>query len=313
MSVLRGRSVMWPGRAVLAVALAAASGMTSAVSAGDPLSISRLYGAGVHAYFSGDYLRSYDDLTAAIEAGSADPRPWYFRGLAALGLGRLDEAEADFSKAALIESEGGAWPVSRSLERVQGYPRFQLERHRARARVATLQRVREFQAARIEENRAAQPAVQRNVRPSGQPSRSDGSPNPFATGADAGSIPTKRAEAPESIPNPTPPDPVPVVPPAEKEPAPSAPAAVDSPAAAGTGLDPVMDQPAGAAEGERVELPEGGTAPADESADKPAEPDADTGGAPETPSQQPPAGDEPAAADGAEPMAEEGVAPAAGG
>jgi hypothetical protein len=115
----------------------------------DPLAISASLGLGMHAYHAGDYQRSYDDMSAVIEAGSRDPRAYYFRGLAALKLGRTDEAEADFTAGAARESVGrGSWPVSRSLERVQGCDRLALERHRSRARLVALQREREAEASR---------------------------------------------------------------------------------------------------------------------------------------------------------------------
>ena len=40
----------------------------------EPLAVASSYGAGVHAYYDGDYQTAYDALTAAIEAGSLDPR-----------------------------------------------------------------------------------------------------------------------------------------------------------------------------------------------------------------------------------------------
>jgi len=128
--------------------------------------LTRTYGAGVHAYFAGDYQRSYDDLTAAIEAGSQDPRCRYFRGLAALRLGRLDEAEADFSEGAELETRAlGSWSVSRSLERVQGHDRLQLERHRSRARVLSLRRDREAERRRYSDAVEAQGDVRRRLLP----------------------------------------------------------------------------------------------------------------------------------------------------
>ncbi|MFM9057752.1 MAG: hypothetical protein ACKOSQ_01265, partial [Planctomycetaceae bacterium] len=171
---------------------------------GEPLSITRVYGAGVHAYFSGDYLRCYDDLTDTIEAGSRDPRTRYFRGLAALCLGRLDEAEADFSEGAQLEAEaGGNWPVSRSLERVQGNPRFQLERHRARARVAALQQARERESTLYGEG-AARPEVIRDRIPAGQPTRGREDRNPFADESGAAAAPVERGPEPETMPPPAP-------------------------------------------------------------------------------------------------------------
>jgi hypothetical protein len=132
----------------------------------DSLPLAAAYGDGVHAYFAGDFQRAYEDLTQAIEAGSNDPRAFYFRGLAALRQGRSDEAEADFASGADRESQGlGAWPVSRSLERIQGAERLQLERHRMRARVASLQRQREAERRRYSQIESAQPDVLRRRRP----------------------------------------------------------------------------------------------------------------------------------------------------
>ena len=125
---------------LVASCLLASGGAAPAAPTIESLPLAAAYGTGVHSYFAGDYQRSYDDLSQAIEAGTLDPRAYYFRGLTALKLGRLDEAEADFSAGAVREAEGtGSWPIARSLERIQGCDRLKLERHRTRARVATLQ------------------------------------------------------------------------------------------------------------------------------------------------------------------------------
>jgi hypothetical protein len=144
--------------------------LCGAVAAAQPsiesLPLAAAYGDGVHAYFAGDYERAYEDLTQAIEAGTTDPRAFYFRGLAALRQGRTDEAEADFTVGADRESAGlGAWPVGRSLERIQGADRLRLERHRMRARVALLQRQREAEQLRYSQLEEAQPDVIRRRRP----------------------------------------------------------------------------------------------------------------------------------------------------
>jgi tetratricopeptide (TPR) repeat protein len=134
----------------------------------ESLPLAAAYGNGVHGYFAGAYDRAYEDFSSAIEAGSTDPRAWYFRGLAALKLGRSDEAEADFAEGARRESEtGGHWPVARSLERVQGSERLALERHRTRARVAMLQRRRDADRRRYSDIEDAQPDVFRRRRPEG--------------------------------------------------------------------------------------------------------------------------------------------------
>jgi hypothetical protein len=132
----------------------------------DSLALANAYGTGVHAFYSGDLDRSIADLTAAIDGGTADPRAWYFRGLSAWRLGRLDEAEADFREGAEREaSTVGSWPVSRSLERVQGTERLRLERYRTRARVAALERDRALIRRRYVEIEDAQPEVLRQRRP----------------------------------------------------------------------------------------------------------------------------------------------------
>lgn len=161
------------------------------------LSLARMYGAGVHAYFAGDFARSYDDLTAAVEAESADPRVLYFRGLAALRLGRLDEAEADFSEAARLESNAlGAWPVSNALERVQGSDRIRLERHRVRARVAVVQSDRAKERGRYSGIDARQPEVLRGMQPDTLPAPGAGGANPFVDSPERGAVAPESKELP---------------------------------------------------------------------------------------------------------------------
>lgn len=134
----------------------------------DDQAVVRMYGSGVHAFFSGDYQEAYDDLTQSIEAGTEDPRAFYFRGLAARKLGRLDEAEADFATGSRREADGlGAWPVVRSLERVQGPDRIALERYRRQARVAAVQQQREAIERRYSGIQRRQPDLLRVQRPEG--------------------------------------------------------------------------------------------------------------------------------------------------
>lgn len=136
----------------------------------DDLALARLYSTGVHAYFSGDYPRSHADLSAVVEAGCRDPRALYFRGLAALRLGLFAEAEADFSMGASLEADPFAnWPVSQSLERVQGADRIELERYRARARVVAIQHDHAAEAKRYSGIVLEQPDVLRKRRPAPQP------------------------------------------------------------------------------------------------------------------------------------------------
>lgn len=207
--------------AVMAVGLAAvwAGPAPAAQPTIESLPLAAAYGDGVHAYFAGDYHRAYEDLSQAIEAGTRDPRVFYFRGLAALRQGRGDEAEADFTTGADRESEGlGEWPVSRSLERIQGPDRLRLERHRTRARVAFLRQQREMTDARYLQTEQAQPEVLRQRRPVGPRVESEDGGSPFR---DSGS--------PRGTPTPAPPEPMPA--PVEE------PAAVEQPA-------PPAEQPA---------------------------------------------------------------------
>ena len=187
--------------AILAAACLLSGGVQAQVPVAEVAALSQAYGAGVHAYFAGNHQRAYDDLTQAIEAGSSDPRAWYFRGLAALKLGRLDEAEADFSVAADKEAEAaGDWDVSRSLERVQGHDRLQLERHRIRARVVAYQQRTSAIRQRYIDAQRRQPDVLRRIRP--ETRRAD--PLGLFTGDDepAETVPAPAAAEPDADPAP---------------------------------------------------------------------------------------------------------------
>ncbi len=133
------------GAACLSCALSAQAGLPGE----DPRAIKDAIGRGMHDFHGGNFDRAYDELTNAIEAGTADPRAYYFRGLAASRLGRTAESEADFSAGAEREAvDGSTLRVSRALQRVQGCDRLTLERFRTRARLAGLQRDQEAAARR---------------------------------------------------------------------------------------------------------------------------------------------------------------------
>jgi tetratricopeptide (TPR) repeat protein len=217
----------------------------SAAAAAQPsiesLPLAAAYGHGVHAYFAGDFERAYEDLSQAIEAGTTDPRAYYFRGLAAIRQGRGDEAEADFTEGATRESAGlGAWPVARSLERVQGPDRLRLERHRTRARVTLLQRQRAEELERYSQIEAAQPDVLRKRRPVGPRVEADDEANPFEQGAAPERVPAEPAAEPA-----TPVEPMP-------EPAEAAPEAEPAEPAAPAN-DPFGDSAPGTSKAEQVE------------------------------------------------------------
>src|ERR1700733_10215852 len=101
----------------------------------DPI-LTELYGTGVHDYFSGSYRQAITDLTEAVDGNTKDPRVYYFRALAWLRLGDSAKAQSDFAAGAKLESAdiNGYYPVSKSLERVQGSGRLTLEKYRVQAR-----------------------------------------------------------------------------------------------------------------------------------------------------------------------------------
>jgi hypothetical protein len=161
--------------------------------------LSQEYGSGVHAFFTGDYVNAYQRLSSAIEKGSKDPRTFYFRGLACLQLGRRPDAVLDFQKGAELESKdvNKFYDVGKSLERVQGAARTELENYRVQARMAIYeeeQRLRKerYEAVRREESRvmrsqSTEPEATESNNPfapdsgSAEPAEE---PNPFAPDAD---------------------------------------------------------------------------------------------------------------------------------
>ena len=121
----------------------------------DDAVLGEMYGSGVHAYFSQDYVKAYEHLNSAIEAGTADPRCYYYRGLAYVKLGREPEAEMDFAKGAKLESRDidRFYNVARSLERIQGSTRLVMEQHRTKARLTALKAAEDVRRVRYEATR----------------------------------------------------------------------------------------------------------------------------------------------------------------
>lgn len=147
------------------LALALAAGQAAV---GQDAVLSELYGSGVHRYFSGDSDRAIVDLTAAADGGSRDPRVYYFRALAKQRTGQ--DATADFQRGAALEAADTDqyYPVGKSLERVQGASRLQIERYRALARAAA------FDAQRRRDTVRYQQRVQNEGRVLRQPPVSAG-------------------------------------------------------------------------------------------------------------------------------------------
>jgi hypothetical protein len=123
--------------------------------------LSDLYGNGVHAYFAGQYRQAYDYLTSAIDAGTQDPRVYYYRGLTYQRLGRPTEAQHDFLAGARLETgdSAGLYQVDRSLQRIQGRTRLALERVRSAARAEAVQHANAERVERYQRTQAAQEEV----------------------------------------------------------------------------------------------------------------------------------------------------------
>jgi tetratricopeptide (TPR) repeat protein len=114
--------------------------LTAALAvAQDSAVLDDLYGRGAHAYFSHNSRKAVDLLSEAIANGTLDPRAYYFRGLALRTLGREEDAALDFKEAAKLEQAAVEWidVVSKSLERVQGATRLEIENYRRQARLQT--------------------------------------------------------------------------------------------------------------------------------------------------------------------------------
>ncbi len=99
-------------------------------------SVEKSYGKGVHAYNDGKLAESIALFTQAIELGAQDPRVYYFRGVAQMNMGKSTAAVSDFKTGANLEfsSTGRYYPINRSLERVQGPVRLEIESARQIAR-----------------------------------------------------------------------------------------------------------------------------------------------------------------------------------
>ena len=118
------------------------------VNAQDPLD--EMYGQAVHSYFRGDSEHASELLNEVIDAGSQDPRAYFFRGLCQ-SYGSF-EGNPDFEKAAQLEIEGKkVVNIGKALERIQGPARMAIEKSRSKARLASRARLLEIQRTRYEE------------------------------------------------------------------------------------------------------------------------------------------------------------------
>jgi len=139
----------------------------------DPLD--EMYGQAVHSYFRGDRVHAEELLNEVIDAGSQDPRAYFFRGLSQ-SYGSFD-GNPDFERAAQLEIEGKkVVNVGKALERIQGPARIAIEKARLKARLASRSRLLEIQRTRYEEMQRGGPAQSGMV----VPPRMDAAPAPSA-------------------------------------------------------------------------------------------------------------------------------------
>ena len=153
--------------------------------------VSQLYGNGVHAYFAGQYEEAYEFFSSAIQAGTRDPRIYYFRGLTYLKLGRPEEAQQDFVKGAELETAdvNQLYPVGRALQRVQGKHRLTLEQYREEARLTAWNRQRAAEKARYQGLRQR---IQEGLQQQAEGAKLPPSPPPI----EAPSVPPEKPPAP---------------------------------------------------------------------------------------------------------------------
>jgi hypothetical protein len=268
---------------------------TSARLAAQEPVLEEFYGNGVHQYFSGNYGRAIADLDAAINAGSRDPRAYYFRGLAKLRAGFGGESDLQHGASLEASDTDQYYPVSDSLERIQGSTRQLIERYRSVARANAFAQEQRRNAARYQKLKEREQQVLRGPAPSAVPATAlETAPAPAAAAAEADAKPAAPSDAvakPAVPPSPVPEPPAAEDPFAEKvaAPAPPAPAPGAAAAPAADSADPFADAPAddmpaakpptanppAAAEPELTDDPFGEPPPADAPAEKPAAAPAD--------------------------------------
>ena len=143
------------------------------VHAQDPLD--EMYGQAVHSFFRGDSRNAEALLNEVIEAGSQDPRAYFFRGLCRSNLG-TDVSNSDFEKAAQLEIDGKrVVNVGKALERIQGQARIAIEKSRSKARLASRAQLLEIQRTRYEEMQRSGGSAPGVIV---VPPRMDAAPNP---------------------------------------------------------------------------------------------------------------------------------------
>lgn len=118
---------------MIAIAVLIPAALASAQSVANP---ETQFSSGVHAYFNGQFDQAKSLFSNAIKKGSADPRVYYYRGLTLAAEGDTQAAAIDFQQGAMLEAapQNRNYNVGRSLERIQGPLRMQIEGARRNAK-----------------------------------------------------------------------------------------------------------------------------------------------------------------------------------
>jgi hypothetical protein len=153
---------------VIALALLALGFVASVrAQAQNSSELTATYGRGVHAYFANRTDLAEQFFSQVIEAGSTDPRVFYFRAMTRVRSGRPYEAEEDMRMGATLEARdpGNRLAIGKALERVQGPHRILLEGFRQQARLERLEQRQRQTRDRYEQLRLREPDVLRREMP----------------------------------------------------------------------------------------------------------------------------------------------------
>ena len=178
--------------------------------------LASVYHEGLKAFYAGDNRSAHETFSQAIDAGSKDPRCYYIRGFANARLGRMPEAQQDFTKGAELEGQDFDvfYNVSQALERIQGPERRALETYRVAGRkhaLAAVEKIRLEQFQRFDPTAVAAPAANPPAvaTPAAAPPASGDAANPFGTQPAAPAMPATPPPADAGNPFGAPPTPAP--------------------------------------------------------------------------------------------------------
>lgn len=210
--------------ALLVLGVAFVSQTMRTADAIDDKVLASVYHEGLKAFYAGDNRSAHETLSQAIDAGSKDPRCYYIRGFANARLGRMPEAQQDFTKGAELEAQDFDvfYNVSQALERIQGPERRALETYRTAGRkhaLAAVEKIRLEQFRRFDPATVAAPAANPPAAetPAAAPAASAEPANPFGTQPAAPAA--MPATPPADAGNPFGASPAPAAPPAAAPPA----------------------------------------------------------------------------------------------